>query len=84
MSLKGTQRPLLASDVLTQTIEALDLALEATTPGICTPGASIIAAPRLAFGASGERGKRLALGPRGGHGVESPRMIAAGLHLLQC
>lgn len=38
MSLKGTQRPLLASDVPTQTIEALDLALEAITPGICTPG----------------------------------------------
>lgn len=38
MSLKGTQRPLLASDGPTQTIEALDLALEATTPGICSPG----------------------------------------------
>lgn len=55
--LKGTQRPLLAPEGPTQTIEALDLVLKQSLQASAHPCGRITAL-RLAFRASGERGQR--------------------------
>lgn len=66
-----------------QTIEALDLLNNHSRDRHNRVEASLLPSELPAI-AGGDLRRRLALRPRGGHRVESPRLAAAGLHLLQC